>query len=254
MNNKKLYSKVSFVLGCLSILYFLLVEWFYGSVNFMAMFLYLGLGFLMLSLLLSRSKRTLVHWLPKSIRCIVGITLTIALIFFISIEALIITHMQGDPFESNDYTIILGAGLINDQITTSLSYRLESALVVYEQDPTTTFIVSGGIGSYSTIPESTAMKDYLIEHGVPESQIIEEPYSANTLQNLTYSRTLVEQKADFTIISNDFHLFRIKLMCKDLDLDCDTVASKSIPLLQPNFIFREFFAVVKHLLLRESSL
>ena len=85
-----------------------------------------------------------------------------------------------------DYVIIHGAGLINgEKVSRLLQERLDKAILVYSKDPSPTKLIpSGGKGSDENISEAEAMKRYLLEQGIPESDILMEDRSTTTLENL----------------------------------------------------------------------
>ena len=61
-----------------------------------------------------------------------------------------------------EYEIILGAGLYGDKPSPILQERLDEGLKYLKLHPNTKVIVSGGQGSNETIPESEAMKIFLL--------------------------------------------------------------------------------------------
>lgn len=55
--------------------------------------------------------------------------------------------------------------------------------------------MSGGQGSDETRAEALAMKEYAIEQGYSEELIITEEKSKNTLENMQFSKAVMEEKA-----------------------------------------------------------
>ena len=95
-----------------------------------------------------------------------------------------------------DYVIIHGAGLLKgDRISRLLEDRLNKAIDIYRMDPTPPkMIPSGGRGADETVSEAEAMKKYLLEHGIPESDIILEDRSRTTYENLKYSKQILDEQ------------------------------------------------------------
>lgn len=97
--------------------------------------------------------------------------------------------------------------------------RLEAAALLWKDEPESVIVVSGGKGQLAIIPGaptvSSVMKDELVSMGVPEEAIIEENRSANTFENLKFMAEKVMELGGaehVVIISNDYHLPRIKTM------------------------------------------
>lgn len=235
-----------FAVGVALLLYCALVTSQFGEVNFIPMLVLFGCVLVIVATIDLLVKGGILAHVPRWMSFSIKAVLSLLLCSFLFIEALIVCAMRPSDAPSPRYAVVLGAGLINDQITTSLELRLQEALALYQKAPETIFIVSGGIGSYSTIAESTAMKTYLMAQGIPEAQIVEEPYSADTVENLTFSKALLPPNEALRVISSDYHLFRSQLICRDLDLQCVTLPAKTIPLLRPNFMIREYFAILNY--------
>lgn len=244
--NSVFFNKLFFIFGMICVLYSLFVEFTLGEVNFLDLIFAFGILSMIYSTIEYFFRISLISILPSFFRRIIKIFIIINILAFLLIESSIVSTINYSTFYKNDYTIVLGSGLLYDELTTTMIQRLDKALEIFTLNPSTIFIVSGGIGSYSTLAESTAMKEYLLQHGVPEYQIIEEPYSANTVENLTFSNQDESTAYQYQIVSSDFHLYRIEEICKALSMSCNTVGSKTRPILLPNFMVREYFAIIKY--------
>lgn len=145
------------------------------------------------------------------------------------------------------YLIVLGAQVDGRRITDSLRRRLDRALEYLREYPETAVIVSGGMGKGEEIPEARVMGEYLAEHGIEEDRIFREDRSRTTKENLEFSRAYIEdQGARVGIVSNNFHLYRAVCYAKRQGyLRPCPVAADCHPLLFPNYLVREFFAVWK---------
>lgn len=243
--NSVFFNKSLFIVGMICVLYSLFVEFTLGDVNFLDFILTFGILSIIYSTIEYFFRISLLSIFPTLFRRIIKVFVLLSCIAFLLIESSIISSFNYSTFYPNDYTIVLGSGLLYDELTSTMIQRLNKALEVHSLEPTTKFIVSGGIGSYSTLAESTVMKEYLVQQGVLADQIIEEPYSANTLENLTFSNQDDSRLYHYQIISSDFHLYRIEKICKSIDMSCTTVGSKTKAILLPNFMVREYFALIK---------
>ncbi len=159
-------------------------------------------------------------------------------------------HVRGEP----QVMVILGCQVKPWGPSILLQDRLDKALDYWEGNPDITIVVSGGQGPDEHISEAQAMFDYLIENGVDETQIIQEDQSHNTIQNLTYTMQMLEEKGydtddDMVVVSNGFHLTRVRMLWERVfgsDENLSTLAAPSshVPSRYKMYI-REPLALVK---------
>ena len=91
-----------------------------------------------------------------------------------------------------DYIIIHGAGLDGPRPTPLLAGRIDKALELWnKQHQHGKFVVSGGQGADEIVSEAQAMRDYLLEKGVPAAAILMEDKSTTTWENLRYSLAII---------------------------------------------------------------
>lgn len=98
-----------------------------------------------------------------------------------------------------------------------LQDRLDKALDYLNEHPDMTVVVSGGQGPDEPTTEAQAMADYLTANGVSADNLILEPDSHNTSQNLQYSMERLQAAGEdlsggVLIVSNGFHLTRTKML------------------------------------------
>lgn len=140
--------------------------------------------------------------------------------FFIILKDI---YQNKNAVKKVDYLIVLGAAIDKDQPRDSLKARLNTAFIYYKKYPDTIFIVSGGQGKDEEYSESFVMKKYLLSKGVPEKNIIEENRSKTTLENLEFSRLLTKGERDVGVVSNSFHLYRVKFFAKKIGLEIEPI-------------------------------
>ncbi|MBR3125592.1 MAG: YdcF family protein [Mogibacterium sp.] len=156
-----------------------------------------------------------------------------------------------------DYVIIHGAGLIDgEKVSRLLQERLDKAIVVYRKDPSPTKLIpSGGKGSDENISEAEAMKRYLLEQGIPESDIIMEDKSTTTLENLKFSKDIIDSREGrkyTSLVTSNYHVYRALRYCRRVGLKCKGIGSHVALYYWPCALIREFIAVhteKKHALL-----
>ncbi|MFZ5969665.1 MAG: YdcF family protein [Bacillota bacterium] len=182
------------------------------------------------------------------------ISMVTILVSFLFIEMLIFIGAYVNHDDSPDYVLILGAGIKNEQPSLELRYRLDQSIAYMNRNPEIKkVILCGGIGKNEIVSEAAVMETYLLEHGINSNKIIKENESTSTYENIKNSKEIIQiidqgEKIKVAIASNDFHLFRAKLIAKRLDLDPTGIPSKTPLYIIPNHHVREYFAIVKSFL------
>ncbi len=163
-------------------------------------------------------------------------------------------QIKGEP----EIMVILGCQVKSWGPSVLLQDRLDRALDYLEDHPDMTIVVSGGQGSDEPCTEAQAMYDYLVDHGVDGEQILLEEESHNTLQNLRYTKELLEAEgydldSGIVVVSNGFHLTRVRMLWERVfgsDGNLSTLAAPSSHLpSRLKMYIREPIALVKSFLL-----
>lgn len=142
------------------------------------------------------------------------------LIFSILFAAFLPLYGTLETADGNeDAIIVLGAGLNGETPSRALRFRLDAAYDYAVKNQNAIIVVSGGQGKKETIPESTAMKRYLVQKGIAEERIIEEDKSTSTKENLLFSKAILDDLlgSDYrtVIVTNDFHALRAESLAKE---------------------------------------
>lgn len=168
----------------------------------------------------------------------------------IAANAVVVQHK---PAYGWDFIIILGCGIMKDGTPTPLlKGRIDRALLFYRQQLESTgrkavFVPSGGQGSDECISESACMKQYLLENGIPETQIIMEDQSASTFENMKYSKEKImaanpEGKVLFS--TNNYHIFRSGLFARRVKMRAQGIGCRTKWYFWPNALVREFVGML----------
>ena len=184
-----------------------------------------------------------------------------------------------------DYIIIHGAGLDGPRPTPLLAGRIDKALELWnKQHQHGKFVVSGGQGADEIVSEAQAMRDYLLEKGVPADAILMEDKSTTTWENLKNSLAIINadratdvgatsaaavasrdvttaasdastsdasgtvtSSGDFTtaVVTSDFHVFRCAEYAHNLGIKADGIGSHTKGWYWPTAFIREFIAITK---------
>ena len=75
----------------------------------------------------------------------------------------------------------------------SLKLRLDKAIEYVEENPDTILVLSGGPMQGEEKSEAELMYDYLRYNGVRPDQMLMEKHSASTVENVAFSRLVIEQ-------------------------------------------------------------
>ena len=156
-----------------------------------------------------------------------------------------------------DYVIIHGAGIKRDgTVTKLLADRCDKAIEIYRKDPTSPYLVpSGGQGSDEVCSEAEAMRKYLVSQGIPEDKILLEDKSKTTMENVTFSKNLIEKRPGrkyTALVTSNYHIYRAMRYAKRAQLKAVGIGSRVAPYYYPSALIREFVAVHKerkHLIL-----
>lgn len=186
--------------------------------------------------------------LSKTWRIVLAALLVLGAAVFAVFEAPVISNAKTDAAPQSDYLIVLGAGVNGSAPSLSMVNRLEAALDYLETYPDAVAIVSGGQGAGEDVTEASAMHDWLVAHGMPESRIVQEDQSTSTRENLENSFAIIRSRggdpADgVAVVSSEYHLYRAKQMARALGAKPLGVAAETtLPTMRVNYFIREAFA------------
>lgn len=186
--------------------------------------------------------------LSKTWRIVLAALLVLGAAVFAVFEAPVVSNAKTDADPQSDYLIVLGAGVNGSAPSLSMVNRLEAALDYLEAYPDAVAIVSGGQGAGEDVTEASAMHDWLIAHGVPESRIVQEEQSTSTRENLENSFAIIRSRGGdpaggVAVVSSEYHLYRAKQMAQALGAKPLGVAAETtLPTMRANYFIREAFA------------
>ena len=148
-----------------------------------------------------------------------------------------------------DYIIILGSGLIGDKVPPLLAQRLEKGKMMYEKFHNhPKIVVSGGQGVDEPITEAEAMAQYLRQVGIPQEDIIIERQSTNTLENLQFSKTILDEKSKENyyclVVTNSFHSLRAGIYMRKLGIKGRSIGSRTALYFLPSAWIRETLGLI----------
>ncbi len=158
-----------------------------------------------------------------------------------------------EPEPDKDFIIILGCGIRKDGSPSPLLRgRVDRALRFAEKQKALTgkepiFVPSGGQGPDEPISEAASMKRYLLEQGVPEERILVEDRSADTFENMKFSKALIQAvKPDGKVAfsTTNYHVFRGGLKARRVKMRAVGMGAKTKWYFWPNAAVREFVGLL----------
>jgi len=153
---------------------------------------------------------------------------------------------SGEPV---DCVIVLGASAKTGKPSLILKDRLDLAYELYSQGHAKKILVSGD-HMYEGYDEANAMKDYLMDLGVPEQDIFMDHAGIDTYTTMRRAKEVF--LVDSCIISTQqYHLYRAVYLARQLGMDatgipCDVFISSRLPYFKAREYaarFKDFFYV-----------
>jgi uncharacterized SAM-binding protein YcdF (DUF218 family) len=195
-----------------------------------------------------KAKRPLFQ--SKPLRVLAATVICIGLALFAFVEALIVSAACApEPDEEAGVVIVLGCGIFPDgRLSLSLKTRLDRAYEYLAAHPDTLCIVTGGQGANEPRSEAEAMRDYLLSQGIAGSRIYTDTKSTSTEENLINAfaimRKLGLEDSLAAIATNDYHLYRAKLLAENTGLRAFGLPAKTPLLVRLGSYMRECLAVI----------
>lgn len=157
------------------------------------------------------------------------------------------------PKPDKDFMIIPGCAISKDgKPLPLLRGRADAAIefAKYQEKETgkqVIFVPSGGQGDNECVSEACAIKNYLLSCEVPEDRIIMEDRSVSTLENMTFSKQVIDgvkPEAKVAFATTNYHVFRSGIYAIQAGIDADGIGSRTKWYFWPNAFVREFIALL----------
>ena len=190
--------------------------------------------------------------------------------FYLYFECMIIGSIIADllaasyvPDPDKDWLIVLGCGIRRDGTPTPLlKGRLDLALDFYRRQLKETgrrarFIVSGGQGPDEIRSEAACMRDYLLEQGIPEENVILEDRSTDTAENMRFSKQKIDEaggEGKIAFFTTNYHVFRAGLKARRVKMRALGMGAPTKWYFWPNAAVREFVGLLTEHRLKQGLL
>jgi uncharacterized SAM-binding protein YcdF (DUF218 family) len=182
----------------------------------------------------------------RSIRSIVGwILFLAALVYTVALAAVLVASLH-DQRRPVDAIVVLGAAQYNGRPSPVLRARLDHAIVLYSEGYAPLILVTGGVGQGDTISEANVGRRYLVGREVPEEAVVAQPVGRSTRSSMTAVGAWLRERGlgRVLLVSDPFHMFRLRLEARRTDLEAYTSPTESSPIsdnpvLELRYLFAE---------------
>ena len=191
----------------------------------------------------------------RMVKRIFTFLLCVGLIVVGATEAVIIHASFGQPKESCDYVVVLGAKVRPDGPSVSLMDRIHAAADYLNAHPDVIAVVSGGKGADEPMTEAQCMYEELVALGIDKNRVWTEDRATSTWENLQFSLDLIERQTGtrpekIGILSSEYHLFRASLFANACGVESVGIPAATSRLSQKvNHFMREVAGVWHYLIL-----
>jgi len=126
-----------------------------------------------------------------------------------------------------DVTLVLGAGLTpDDRPSPYLAARLDVAIELLRAGKTKVLLVSGD-NRYVDYDEPTAMRTYLVEHGVEPERIVLDFAGRDTYDSCSRAKRIFGVDR-LLVVSQGFHVPRAVAACRAVGIDAQAVGDWTV--------------------------
>lgn len=180
---------------------------------------------------------------------VIGAVAVLIVVAIVGLSSFLANYGTNDTAHyDEDAVVVLGAAVHGRELSNTLLGRLDAALAYHQRNPSALIVVSGGQGLQEEIPEAVAMRQYLLDKGVPDDHLVVEDRSTSTEENFRNSRLLLDQRLtpgySVAFVTDEFHVYRAGRIAVDAGLPATHVSSRTPWYFWPANYLRESVAVV----------
>ena len=137
-----------------------------------------------------------------------------------------------DEAQPADAIVVLGAAQYNGRPSPVLKARLDHAYDLYKAEYAHAIITTGSYGPDPNFSEAEVSTKYLVQRGVEVANIVTEQGSGTTSDSIQASSNLIHAEGwkSVLVVSDGFHLFRVKKMFMDNGIIAYTSPAPNSPI------------------------
>ncbi|MDN5765979.1 MAG: YdcF family protein [Humibacillus sp.] len=170
---------------------------------------------------------------------------------FLSFLAYALSYGRARARSDPSAVVVLGSNLVHGRVPPLLEGRLERGIGEWQHQVALghrpLLVPTGGPGADRHRSEGAAMADYLVEHGIPATEIVAETEARTTQENLALSQQVViarGRQGHLTVVTSSYHVARTSLLTRREGLDADVLGSHTDGYAVRRALLREFLTVL----------
>jgi uncharacterized SAM-binding protein YcdF (DUF218 family) len=168
----------------------------------------------------------------RVLRQVLVLALLVGTIVYTVSLIMVLVVSQLDQRQPVDAIVVLGAAQYNGRPSPVLRARLDHALALYREGQAPVVIVTGGVGRGDTTSEAAVGRRYLIAHGVPPEAVIAQSDGRNTRASMNGVQQWLRERQlrRVLLVSDPFHMFRLRLEARRTAVEAYTSPTESSPI------------------------
>jgi uncharacterized SAM-binding protein YcdF (DUF218 family) len=169
--------------------------------------------------------------LPRLRRAFGLILLAVVSIYTVALVMVLVVSQQ-DQRRPVDAIVVLGAAQYNGRPSPVLRARLDHAFRLYNEGYAPRIVVTGGVGRGDTTSEAIVGRHYLLARDVEPADVVVQPQGRSTQASMTAVADWLEAEGLHSVIlvSDPFHMFRLRLEARRTNLEAYTSPTESSPI------------------------
>jgi len=167
------------------------------------------------------------------------------LLLFIATAAQVIQASSQQEVHPADAIVVFGAAEYSGRPSPVLRARLDHALDLFHRGIAPVVITTGGAAQDPKFSEGGVGKDYLMQHGVPERNLIAETQGRDTSESAVRVGVIMHANGlrSCVAVSDAYHVFRIRRLLEHEGVGPVYIAPR--PDSRPHSILQRLLAVVR---------
>jgi uncharacterized SAM-binding protein YcdF (DUF218 family) len=164
-------------------------------------------------------------------RIVLLLVLAVSMAYIGSFVTVLLASRRDERHQA-DAIVVLGAAQYNGRPSPVLRARLDHAIALHRAGLAPILVVTGGTATGDIESEATVSRRYLLNHHIPDSTVIVKPEGRSTAASMqAVGEWLRERKlASVLLVSDPFHMARLKLEAGRMDLVAYTSPTTTSPI------------------------